>query len=524
MSTVSRLLAAAAIAAFTVGGALAARADGGGGSYQRVLLISVDGMHAVDLANYISANKGSNLAHLAAHGIIYPNALASAPSDSFPGLLALVTGGTPKSTGVFYDNSYDRTLFAPGSNCQGPAGANTLFDESIDVDKTATDAGGTLGKPLTQINPANLPMGFIAGTCVPIYPHQFIQVNTLFEVIRAHGGRTAWSDKHPAYDLVNGPSGKGVDDLFTPEVNSTDPIIPLITDTTTGFHSVQRNDGLKVQSVFNEIDGLDSTGKHNPGVPTIFGMNFQAVSVGQKLAVGNTNDPQDCPPPPPSEPCLIGGYADALGTKPNSGLQSGLDFVDQQIGQMVYRLHKDGLDQSTLVIITAKHGQSPIDGSQRKKFKDAPYGATPGIDQFTTDDVGLVWLKPSLQQKDYAAAKAYLLGQAGPLGIATLLDKSDLAPLYGNPFGNNRTPDFIAITTPGLIYTGGSKLAEHGGFAHDDRNVALLVYNPGLTAKVVADQVETRQVAPTILQALSIRQNDLDSVRTENTNVLPGLE
>ena len=519
MSTVSRLLTAAAVAACIVGGALAARADDA--SYKRALLISVDGMHAVDLTNYISAHPDSNFAHLAGHGIIYPNALTSAPSDSFPGILALVTGGTPKSTGVFYDNSYDRTLFAPGSNCQGPAGANTLFDESIDVDKTLTDAGGTLGKPLTQINPANLPMGFIGGTCVPIYPHQFIQVNTLFEVIRAHGGRTAWSDKHPAYDLVNGPSGMGVEDLFTPEVNSADPIYPAITDTTTGFHSVQRNDGVKVQSVFNEIDGLDSTGMNNPGVPTIFGMNFQAVSVGQKLKTGNKNDPLDCPP---KEPCLIGGYADALGTKPNSGLQSGLDFVDQQIGQMVYRLHKDGLDQSTLVIITAKHGQSPIDVTLRQAVDDTPYAMTPGIAQYTTDDVGLVWLSPSLQQKDYAAAKAYLLGQAGPLGIVTLLDKSDLAPLYGNPFGNNRTPDFIAKTTHGLIYTGGSKLAEHGGFAHDDRNVALLVYNPAFTSKMVTDQVETRQVAPTILQALSIRQNELDSVRTENTNALPGLE
>jgi hypothetical protein len=520
MSTVSRLLTAAAVAACIVGGALAARADDA--SYKRALLISVDGMHAVDLTNYISANPGSNLASLAGHGIIYPNALSSAPSDSFPGLLALVTGGTPKSTGVFYDNSYDRTLFAPGSNCQGPAGTNTVFDESIDVDQTSYTGGGTLGQPLTQINPAKLPMGFIAGTCVPIYPHQFIQVNTLFEVIRAHGGRTAWSDKHPAYDLVNGPSGQGVEDLFTPEVNSTDPIYPLITDTTTGFHSVQRNDFLKVQSILNEIDGLDSTGKHNPGVvPTIFGMNFQAVSVGQKLKTGNKNDPLDCPTP---TTCLIGGYADSLGKTPHNGLQSGLDFVDQQIGQIVVKLRHNGLLQSTLVIITAKHGQSPIDVTLRQAVDDTPYAMTPGIAQYTTDDVGLVWLSPSLQQKDYAAAKSYLLGQAGPLGIVTLLDKSDLAPLYGNPFGNNRTPDFIAKTTHGLIYTGGSKLAEHGGFAHDDRNVALLVYNPGFTPKVVSDQVETRQVAPTILQALSIRQNDLDSVRTENTNVLPGLE
>jgi hypothetical protein len=537
MSTVSRLLTAAAVAACIVGGALAARADDdqgggsnqnnnsqGGGNYQHVLLISVDGMHAVDLTNYISANPGSNLASLAAHGIIYPNALTSAPSDSFPGLLALVTGGTPKSTGVFYDDSYDRNLFAPGSNCQGPAGTETVFDESIDVDQTSFTGGGTLGQPLTQIDPAKLPMGLVNGKCVPIYPHNFIKVNTLFEVIRKHGGRTAWSDKHPAYDLVNGPTGKGVEGLFTPEVNSTDPNYPLITDTTTGFHSVQRNDHLKVISILNEIDGYksyDDAHKNPVGVPTIFGMNFQAVSVGQKLKTGNTNDPNDCPTP---TTCLIGGYDDALGKMPNNGLQSGLDFVDQQIGQIVLELRNKGLLRSTLVIITAKHGQSPINVALRKAVKNGPYAMTPGVAQVTTDDVGLVWLSPALQQQDYAAAKAYLLSQKGPLGIDKLLDRSELAPLYGDPFGNNRTPDFIAITTPGVIYTSGSKLAEHGGFAHDDRNVALLVYNPGLSPNVVSDQVETRQVAPTILRALSINPIELDAVVQENTNTLPGIE
>jgi hypothetical protein len=548
MSTVSRLLTAAAVAACIVGGALAARADDsqggnnqdnnsqggnnqdnnsqGGGNYQHVLLISVDGMHAVDLTNYISTHPGSNLASLVAHGIIYPNALTPAPSDSFPGLLALVTGGTPKSTGVFYDDSYDRNLFAPGSNCKGLPGTETLFDESIDVNSKLVTGGGTLGYPLTQIDPAKLPMGLVNGKCVPVYPHDFIKVNTLFEVIRKHGGRTAWSDKHPAYDLVNGPSGQGVEDLFAPEVDSNDPVTGQ--DTTFGFHSVQRNDHLKVKSILNEIDGYksyDDNHTNHVGVPTIFGMNFQAVSVGQKLATGNTNDTDpttgDCPTP---TTCLIGGYVDALGKTPHNGLQSGLDFVDQQIGEIVVELRHKGLLPSTLVIITAKHGQSPIDRTLRRGVDDGPYAGTPGIAQYTTDDVGLVWLSPSLQQTDYAAAKTYLLGQKVPLGIAKLLDRSELAPLYGDPFGNNRTPDFIAITDHGLIYTGGTKLAEHGGFANDDRNVALLVYNPKLDPNLVFDRVETRQVAPTILQALSINPIELDAVVQENTNVLPGIE
>jgi len=520
MRKVGRLAFAAAIASGSLGmAALAtsARSDDGrdeARAYGHVLLISVDGMHAVDLANYINAHPQSHLAGLAAHGVIYPNALTSAPSDSFPGLLALVTGGTPKSTGVFYDNSYDRTLFAPGSNCQGPAGTQALFDESIDNNSALVTGGGTLGQPLTQINASKLPLALIDGKCVPVYPHNFVKVNTIFEVIRSHGGRTAWSDKHPAYDLVNGPSGQGVQDLFTPEVASNDPVTGQ--DTTKGFHSVQRNDFLKVQSILNEIAGFDSAGTKKVGVPTIFGMNFQAVSVGQKLATGNKSDPLDAG--------LIGGYADALGAKPNNGLQSGLDFVDAQIGAMVSSLQVAGLERSTLIIITAKHGQSPINLALRQAVDDGPYGNTPGIAQFTTDDVGLVWLAPALQQKDYAAAKSYLQGQADQLGIAKLLDKDELAKLYGNPFGNNRTPDFVAITDHGLIYTSGTKLAEHGGFANDDRNVALLISNPKVSRAVVKDAVETRQVAPTILRALSIRPTELQGVRREGTDTLPGFE
>ena len=141
----------------------------------------------------------------------------------------------------------------------------------------------------------------------------------------------------------------------------------------------------------------------------------------------------------------------------------------------------------------------------------------------TTDDVALVWLSPQMQQRSYKAAEAYLLSQAATLGIDTLLDKSALAPLYGNPFGNNRTPDFIAITTPGLIYTSGSKLAEHGGFTQDDRNVALLVSNPSIIAATVDDNVETPQIAATILTALGINPKELAGARKENSKPLPGL-
>ncbi|WP_026607749.1 alkaline phosphatase family protein [Methylocapsa acidiphila] len=482
--------------------------------YTHVLLISVDGLHAVDLTNYVAAHPSSTLAALSNQGLTYPNALTSAPSDSFPGLLAQVTGGTSKTHGVFYDVSYDRTLFGPGSNCQGLPGWQPAFDESIDNDKTSYTAGGTLGQPLTQINPANLPMALTNGSCVPVYPHDFIKVNTIFEVIRRHGGRTAWADKHPAYDIVNGPSGTGVQDLFTPEVNSNDSVTGQ--DATTGFHSIERNDLLKVNAVLNEIKGLDSTGKNQVGVPAIFGFNFQSVSVGQKLAKGNAKDPQDAG--------LIGGYADAVGKQPNNGLQLGLDFVDAQLGAIVAALKSAKIERDTLIIVSAKHGQSPINLALRQAVDDTPYTNAPGFAASADDDAGIIWLNPQQQWGDYLAAKNYILSQKTALGIVSLLDKDALTQLYQNPFTDNRTPDFIAITTHGLIYTGGSKLAEHGGFANDDRNVALLVSNSALAPRTINAPVETRQIAPTILLSLGLDADELKSVRVENTQPLPGFD
>jgi arylsulfatase A-like enzyme len=221
---------------------------------------------------------------------------------------------------------------------------------------------------------------------------------------------------------------------------------------------------------------------------------------------------------------LVGGYKNADGSLLNTGLQYGLDFVDKELGFMISALQNAKLDKDTLVIIEAKHGQSPINLALRQAVSDKPYNATPGLGSKTTDDVALLWLTPQMQQSSYKAAETYLLSQATPLGIVTLLDKSALAPLYGNPFGNNRTPDFIAVTVHGLIYTGGTKLAEHGGFfVPDDRNVALLVSNPSITAATVNDDVETRQIAATILDVLGINSKELEGARRENSKVLPGL-
>src|SRR5260370_27885820 len=77
---------------------------------RHVLLISIDGMHELDLANCSKGISGVNagqpycphLAKLGRGGVNYLQASSSKPSDSFPRLPALLTGGPPRSSQHFY--------------------------------------------------------------------------------------------------------------------------------------------------------------------------------------------------------------------------------------------------------------------------------------------------------------------------------------------------------------------------------------------------------------------------------------
>ena len=93
------------------------------------------------------------------------------------------------------------------------------------------------------------------------------------------------------------------------------------------------------------------------------------------------------------------------------------------------------------------------------------------------------------------------------------------------PNGDPRTPDIIVTPNIGVTYSGSSKkLAEHGGFSHDDTNVMMLLSNPSFSSATITSPVETSQIAPTILVALGLDPDKLDAVRIEGTQVLPGLD
>ena len=529
------LLSSAAALCTLAAAPIAAAAPAITSTYKHVLVISVDGMHAVDLANYIQNNPASNFAKLAKHGIIYPNAFTTAPSDSFPGMLAQFTGATPKTGGLFYDDSYDRKEYPsvnyyvsqnlPDPGCVGTPGTEVTNFEELDRGYDFATAlvsditgGGTLGQVDTQLDPNNMQRHIVHGQCVPVFPHDYVRTNTVFEIIKAAGLYTAWSDKHPAYEYLNGPSGTGLDELFAPEINSQDTFdkgAKTGDDYTTSYTGVRTYDAIKVQAVLNWIDGFNSLRSRKLAfAPAIFGMNFQAVSVGQKLAQAGNADFRT--------PTLTGGYLDSNGT-PGPALALQLKFVDDALGKFTRELAVQNLAKSTLVIVSAKHGQSPIDVKDRVAISDSPFQAIPGFGTHgfeICDDVGLIWLEPDLQKANYKGAEAYLKANASVLHISQLLDRTSLTPLYGDPFINSRVPDFIAVTDHGVICTGGTKLAEHGGFSDDDRNVALLVSAPGIKPEIVETLTTTTQIAPTILSALGLDPNQLQAVQNEGTQVL----
>ena len=480
--------------------------------------------------------------------------------------MAIVTGGSPRTVGAFYDVAYDRSLSPPATTtgngltgapglCPSQIGTRTEYEEGIDIDQTQFNGGGTDGQA-NAIDPNKLERD-PANNCKPVFPYNFVRTNTVFGVIHKAGGRTAWSDKHAAYLAVSGPgNGNNVDDFYSPEINSDAsnfasqappqlvipaclnngvPFLPdqyAIGDDYTGsFQNIQCYDGLKVMAILNEIDGKRHNGTGHVPMPSILGMNFQAVSIGEKLvyqygsvATGYST---------------TGGYLDSIGT-PSDSLFQEIEFIDSSIGLMVSELKKKHEYASTLIIITAKHGQSPIDPSTLLRIPADNSGVAPStiissllpdseVNQIgpTEDDVSLLWLENS-DPTNTATAVGMLQSGTNPVlggyNGGEIFWGPSLDLMFNDPATDPRTPDIVVAPNVGVVYTGKKKkVSEHGGFAHDDTNVMMLLANPQFSAESVNTSVQTAQVAPTILKALDLDPHSLQAVRLEHTQILPGL-
>jgi Type I phosphodiesterase / nucleotide pyrophosphatase len=511
---------------------------------RHVLLLSVDGMHQQDLAWYVSHYPQSTLADLVGQGTEYSDALSTIPSDSFPATVGMMTGGSPGVTGFYYDDTYNYDVFPAGTTkCVGkPPGGQVNYDNSIDVNTNRLDAGeGLKGLPgsilqmtsnlRSVINPASLPVS--ASNCKPIYPNQYLKVNTIFNVVRNAGLRTAWSDKHPSYLVLSGPSGNGVEDFFAPEIDSHAIGYPAGVDWDADVAATMQYDSYKVRAVLNEIDGYNHSRTSHVGVPALFGMNFQTVTTAEQL---------------PSSDGLTGGYLPG-GQVPGPLLVRALNYVNTEIGAMVAQINAQGLESSTAIIITAKQGQSPTNPNDFKRVNDATIVA--GVDAawaavhphaaplvaYTSDDDVMLWWLSNRSQAAANFAKHYLLTHTAVAynihgkrvtvsasGLAEVYAGAASAAYFGVPNSDPRHPVIFGIVQHGVVYADAPDIAQHGGAGFQDLNVPILVIAPGLRADaVIGTQVQTIQIAPTILALLGLNPLSLQAVQIEHTPVLPGL-
>ncbi|TDL24276.1 type I phosphodiesterase/nucleotide pyrophosphatase [Rickenella mellea] len=437
--------------------------------YKHVATFSVDGLHSSDVGKYLAVRPQSTIAKLLNTGFEYTDTFTSAPSDSFPGTLAQFTGALPRTTGVWYDDIWDRIE----------------LDETLDFNLTELFSGG--------INPANLPKALVNGKCTGVFPHQRVRVNTVWEVVHSKGKDTAYADKHPAYDLVRGPSGKGLSVGYFPEIASQANTV----DATIAY------DQLHVDAFLDWLDG--KTPANSEGslktVPTLFGGNFQSVSVGQKTV----------------------GYLNASGNPFTPELLKALDFVDASLGKVVAKLESKSLLDDTLIIVASKHGQAPIDPTKFGEVDPAAVVNATGVPLLfaTTDDIALLFME---SQRDLDKAVDSLNRNRKALKISDIISGPRLTQLgFGDPKTDPAVPDIIVTPEVGIIYTTSkAKIAEHGGLSDDDRKVACFVSNPQLKKRKFSQKLQTKQVAPTILKALGFDPSDLKGVVIERTEPLPG--
>jgi hypothetical protein len=466
------------------------------------------------MALWVKNNPNSALGKLSAQGMNYTNATSTKPSDSIPSTVGIYTGASPALGGMYYDDAYNRSWFAPTNlTCAGTPGAVIDLKQGINL---ALDGS-------TGVDPAKVPRQIVNGKCVPVMPHDMLRVNTVFEVVKSAHMRTAYSEKRPSYDFLNGPSGSGIDDLYTPEI-ACFPFVPP-SNCTNALLSIQNTkdfDELRVKSVLNEIDGKDHTGTKDVGVPALFGMNFQAVNAAKKDSLLS----------------IVSGYADDYST-PNADLAGAVAYVDGAIGRMVSELAARGLTNTTAIIVMAKHGETSLDPSKRfvestsaiqKQLNlggvpgvPAPPAAAPLIAKLTEKSTAYIWLTDQTKTKTVTDVLTTSANES-TLNIAQILSGDSLKLLFPDPLKDPAPPDIVVVPNPGTTYEPATQvLAEHGGFNENDTHVPLLIAGPSIASGQIRAVVTTTQIAPTILTLLGLDSSKLQAVQIEGVQVLPGI-
>ncbi|RDW68157.1 hypothetical protein BP6252_09553 [Coleophoma cylindrospora] len=458
------------------------------GQFKQVVYISLDGMHQTDLTTYLSLYPNSTWAGLMKNSVVFSNNSGSTPSDSFPATTAVFTGGTPRLTGIYWDDTWAKEFYPASSNCSGPIGAEADWSVASDWNSSSVTGGNAFNLSAT-------PMRVTAwGSCEPIFPHDYLRVNTIFEVARANGLNTVYMDKHPAYEYLNGPSGLGLTQGFFPEIGAV----------ASNLDAQIAWDDLHWSALANVTAGHYVNGTGDIDF-SLIGINFQSVTWAQSNG---------------------GGYATGS-TLANpiwgANLTKAFEHFDAKLSIFMDQLKAAGKLESTLLILSSKQGQSPVDESTLKHIDSNLVINATGVEVsfLTGDDAALLWLKDGSQA---ALAKENLMAQATELNIDYVLASDEVWEFgFGNPRVDPRAPDVVIAAKDGTLYSTNTQTANHGAWLPDDLDVPMVFYNPTFTGKNMTLPVKTTQLASTMLSALGLPLAQLDGWRKEGAPVLPYL-
>jgi hypothetical protein len=426
---------------------------------ERVVLLEVGGLNAVDLAMWVKSHPDSAMAELSRRGVTYTN--AHVPwTDEAAGLVALVTGGTPVSTGIVSADGYDRALSPAGSACRTMGTALLLDMDAVKM----------------PLDPKH--------SCSSVAPHALLYVNNIFEVMNEKGARTAWAGTSAALtDLYAGPSGSGLSEAC-------------------GWAAPEKGDQMRVAAVLHWIDGKDCGGKLDSPVPVVMGISFSAVGETKMMTADN-------------------GYADATGT-PAKELTRALKSVDDSIAAIVHELKTKKLFDSTWIVVTASYGRAPVTTSSiqsvnlsnlKAVVESVPHAV---VSHISASGSAMVWLKdPSV----IAPVTNALSAKASALGIEEVVTGERLGLTMSLPAEDSRIPDIILRSRSDVRWVP----AGRGSSTDEDAHVALLVSGMQLTGRLDKTPVPTTQLPPLLLRALGMEKFDLQALHREHSPALPGI-
>ena len=408
-TTVRLSLAAAALLAGLSAASAQVQYEPAQGTPKHAVLIFIDGFRA----DLLDPELAPHIAALGRAGVLFADAEVGFPSDSMPGILGPLTGASPKGTGIPYDEYYDRH-----------------YKLAIEITETVT-----------------VPPG--------LRPHDLLKVPTLFEAAKAKGLKTAFISKHIGYEILQGPSGKGVDQLELPE--SADWKGPFTDYDAKNFETLTGWVGK---------DGADIAGIY--AIAANYAMKDHGVAAAETRAA--------------------------------------VTDIDAQVGKIVDAVKAGGRYDDTVFVVMDDHGDTDTPNAVASKGDVVGFLAEKGIKaaKITAADVMLAWLADSSQAQQ-AVALLDTPEAKEKFGVDKVLGPDAIKAM--GDFADDQMPDFVLLVKPGVVYTKlpSKKKAEHGGAFDSDRRVAFVMAGPGVKSAAVVDaKVNIFSTAPTLAKLLGL--------------------